>query len=61
MKVNEMKGVSFLFSTVWRYDAPTALSNFLSQRSLIVQPAPRIMRAPVPNKLRYVSGVVQGV
>lgn len=41
--------------------APTLLSRFLSHMSLIVHPAPRITSAPMPNRLRYVSGTVRGV
>ena len=39
---------------------PTALSRFRSQRSLIVQPAPRMMSAPVPNRSVYLSGTDGG-
>ena len=40
---------------------PTPLSKFLSHISLMVHPAPRITRAPSPNRLKYVNGVVNGV
>lgn len=39
---------------------PTALSRFRSHRSLIVHPAPRITRAPVPNRAMYVRGTDGG-
>ncbi len=40
--------------------APTALSRFLSQRSLIVHPAPRIINAPVPKSAMYFRGTDGG-
>jgi len=39
---------------------PTPLSKFRSHISLIVHPAPRMTNAPMPNKVRYVKGVVMG-
>lgn len=39
---------------------PTPLSKFRSHISLIVHPAPRMTNAPIPNKVRYVKGVVMG-
>ena len=43
-----------------RGGVPTALSRFRSHRSLIVHPAPRIIRAPVPNRAMYVRGTDGG-
>jgi hypothetical protein len=40
--------------------APTALSRFLSQRSLIVHPAPRMINAPVPKSAMYFRGTDGG-
>jgi len=41
-------------------NVPTDLSRFLSHISLIVQPAPRITSAPMPNMLMHVKGTVYG-
>lgn len=48
-------------SETWNsYHAPTAASNFLSHMSLIVQPAPRMMKAPTAKSDMYHIGVVTG-
>ena len=39
---------------------PTALSRFRSHKSLMVHPAPRIIRAPVPNRMVYFRGMDGG-
>jgi hypothetical protein len=41
-------------------NAPTAASNFLSHMSLIVQPAPRMMKAPTAKRDMYHIGVEIG-
>jgi hypothetical protein len=41
-------------------DSPTAVSKFRSHRSLMVHPAPRIIKAPVPNRVMYVRGTDGG-
>ena len=41
-------------------DVPTAVSKFRSHRSLMVHPAPRIIKAPVPNRVMYVRGTDGG-
>lgn len=43
-----------------RGGVPTAVSKFRSHRSLIVHPAPRIINAPVPNRVMYVRGTDGG-
>lgn len=41
-------------------NAPTARSKSLSHMSLIVQPAPRMTKAPTPKRPMYQSGVESG-
>jgi hypothetical protein len=41
-------------------DSPIAVSKFRSHRSLMVHPAPRMIKAPVPNRVMYVRGTDGG-